>query len=341
MEHEHKVGVVGATGAVGRALIEILTERKHHFSEVRLAASENSVGQTIEIRGVEKMVDPLSEDFFDGLQVVFFCAGSSISQKWAPVATQAGCWVIDNSSFYRQDPDVPLVVPEVNGFDLEQAPTKGIVANPNCTTIGLLTAMAPIHAQIQLKHMVVSTYQSVSGAGQKGIDELSKQVISIFNYEDAKTDVFNQRIAFNLIPQIGPFDGNGDTQEELKMKNEAQKMLHAPKLQVDVTSVRVPTFVGHAMTVYATSEENFELAELQEALSTAPGVTYLDAPDKGVFPVLTDAQAKDDVYVGRLRKGSQEKSFQAWLVSDNLRKGAALNAVQIFEVMAARSWFKN
>lgn len=332
------IAIIGATGVVGQQAIEIMESREILPKSLRLAASKNSLGETRLFHGKDIDIEELTDSFFDGVDVAIASAGSQVSEKYITPAVTKGTVVIDNCSFYRMDEKVPLVIPEINGFELEKAPAKSIIANPNCTTIGMLMALGPIHQQLSIEQVVCSSYQSVSGAGQKGIEELSSQVQSMFQGKDFRKEVFDHRIAFNCLPVIGGLDEDGCSTEETKMVNETKKILD-DSIEVTATCVRVPTFVGHGMSVHVRCADAVDINEVREILTEAPGVKLLDAPKQGVYPILTDCQSQDDVYVGRVRKGLDDHSFNLWIVSDNLRKGAALNAVQILENVINQQWF--
>lgn len=329
------IGIVGATGAVGREVIQILEERGLHPQGLHLAASEKSAGETIEFRQKAVKVQELTPDFFKNLDVAICSAGSQVSKEYIQPEMLKETIAIDNCSYHRMDAQVPLVIPEVNGFVLNQRPKKSIIANPNCTTIGMLVPLAAIHAEFPIQKIICSSYQSVSGAGQKGIEELGSQIQSMFQSHEPDPQVFPKRIAFNLIPEIGGLLDSGTSVEEQKMVQETKKILD-DTIEVAATCVRVPTFLGHGLSMYVEVADPVEVSEILEILSSAPGVKVVQ--DKKSYPVLTDCQGNDSVYVGRVRHGTTPNSFQLWCVSDNLRKGAALNAVQILETIAGKPW---
>ncbi len=334
---KYHVAVVGATGAVGREMISVLAQRKFPVGKLRLLASERSVGEKLEFAGSKIPVEVLDEKSFEGVQVALFSAGGSISERFAPVAARSGCVTIDNSSAFRMDPEVPLVVPEVNPLDIEWFEKKRIIANPNCSTIQMVCVLKPIHDAARLKRVVVSTYQSTAGAGQKAMNELSEQVTALFSQREIKKKVFPHQIAFNCIPQIDVFLDNGYTKEEMKMINETRKILGEPTLKVTATAVRVPVFCGHSESVNIETEKKLTVAEVRRLLQKAPGVIVKDDPAKSEYPLAIEATGKDEVFVGRIRQDDTvPNGINLWVVADNLRKGAALNAVQIAEILVEK-----
>ncbi|RMG14024.1 MAG: aspartate-semialdehyde dehydrogenase [Deltaproteobacteria bacterium] len=336
MSEGYVVAVCGATGAVGREMVEVLAERDFPVRSLRLFASERSEGEKIAFRGQEVEVRRLTEDAFEGVDLALFSAGSEVSRHFAPIAARSGAVVVDNSSAWRMDPEVPLVVPEVNPEDLAGYEAKGIVANPNCSTIQLVVALSPLHRAAGLTQVRVSTYQSVSGAGQKGIEELSEQTRRLFNSLDVEARCFPHRIAFNLIPQIDVFEDSGYTREEMKMVRETRKILHAPDLPVSATCVRVPVFFGHSESVALSTREPLAPETAREILAAAPGVKVLDAPEEQVYPMPLLASGDDATLVGRIRRDLIDPNgLELFVVADNVRKGAATNAVQIAECLAA------
>jgi len=331
---KYNVAVVGATGAVGEQLREILEERQFPVGELRLLASERSAGQFLPFQGRQIPVHALNEDSFKGIDIGLFSAGGSVSAKFAPPAVAAGTVVVDNTSTFRMEPDIPLVVPEVNAKEIAKYKTRGIVANPNCSTIQMVVALKPIHDAARIKRVVVSTYQSVSGAGRKAMEELSQQVAALFNGREIKKEKFPHQIAFNCIPHIDVFLESGYTKEEWKMINETRKILGEPNLPVTATTVRVPVFVSHAESVNVETAVKLSAAEAKRILREAPGVLVVDEPENNLYPTPIDAADKDATYVGRIREDeSIANGLNLWVVSDNLRKGAALNAVQIAEIL--------
>ncbi|MFQ5585249.1 MAG: aspartate-semialdehyde dehydrogenase [Thermodesulfobacteriota bacterium] len=333
-KERYNVAVAGATGAVGREMLEILDERKFPVGEIKLLASERSAGSSMEFRGVEERVHLLSEESFEDIDIGLFSPGASVSKVYAPVAADAGCVVIDNTSYFRMAPDIPLVVPEVNPEAIGDYRERNIIANPNCSTIQLVVALKPLHVRAGIRRVVVSTYQAVSGAGKEAMDELSDQVRALINMKEVEKKVFPAQIAFNCLPHIDVFLDNGYTKEEMKMVNETRKILDDDSIGVTATAVRVPVFIGHAESVNIETDEKLSAEEVREILSAAPGVTVLDDPDKGIYPLPVNASGEDDVFVGRIREDeSIPNGINMWIVADNLRKGAALNAVQIAEVL--------
>jgi len=328
------VAVVGATGAVGNEIIRILEERNFPVSQLKLLASERSLGKSLEYKGKSIPVEVLNEDSFEGVQIGLFSAGGSISEKFAPIAARAGCVVVDNTSAFRMVHDIPLVVPEVNPEAIGQYKNKGIIANPNCSTIQMVVALKPIHDAVRIKRVVVSTYQAVSGTGKKAIDELEAQTRALLACQEPVVKVYPHQIAFNCLPQIDVFIDNGYTKEEMKMINETKKIMSDPSIAVTATTVRVPVFYAHSESVNIETEKKITSAEVRDLLSKAPGVKVVDDPSQKLYPLAIHAAGKDDTYVGRIREDeSIANGINMWVVSDNLRKGAALNAVQIAEIL--------
>ncbi len=330
-----KVAIAGATGAVGREMIKVLEERDFPVSELVPLASERSEGQKVEFRGEELTVRRLKPDSFAGVEIALFSPGSAVSREFAPHAARAGAVVVDNSSAFRMEPDCPLVVPEVNAHALEAAVRAGgrrIVANPNCSTIQLVVVLKPLHDAAGLTRVTVSTYQSVSGAGQNGIDELETQSRALFALGDIVPGKFPHRIAFNLIPEIGSATASGYTEEEMKMVNETRKILGLPGLRVSATCVRVPIFYCHSEAVNLCFRDPLSPDQAREVLRKAPGVKVVDDLAQHVYPMPMLAVGDDDTLVGRIRADlADENGLALFVVSDNLRKGAATNAVQIAE----------
>jgi aspartate-semialdehyde dehydrogenase len=331
-----KVAIAGATGAVGREMMKVLEEREFPVSELLPLASERSEGQTLEFRGDEVTVRRLKPDSFAGVDIALFSPGASVSREFAPHAARAGAVVIDNSSAFRMDAEVPLVVPEVNPQTVKQALSgRRIIANPNCSTIQLVVMMKPLHDAAGLQRVIVSTYQSVSGAGQKGIDELETQSRALFSLGEVTPSKFAHRIAFNLLPEIGPANENGYTEEEMKMANESRKILGLPDLAVSATCVRVPIFYCHSEAAHLFFREPLSPSRAREILRKAPGVKVLDDLSQHVYPMPLLGAGNDDTLVGRIRTDlSGPNGLALFVVSDNLRKGAATNAVQIAELLA-------
>ena len=329
------VAVVGATGAVGKEMIETLQKRGFPVNNLHLFASSRSAGTDVSFRGKNYVVHELDEDSFAEYRptLALFSAGASVSRKYAPLAVEAGCLVVDNSSAFRMDPEVPLVVPEVN----PQAITlhKGIIANPNCSTIQMVVPLKPIHDAARIKRIVVSTYQAVSGTGTKAMNELFDQVRMTvnFNKEEINPHIYPYQIAFNCLPHIGEFLDSGYTDEEMKMVNETCKIMDEPDMRVTATTVRVPVFIGHSESVNVECEKKISAIEAMTLLAQTPGVEVIDDVNKNLYPLPLNTSGKDEVFVGRIREDeSVENGLNLWIVADNLRKGAALNAVQIAEI---------
>jgi aspartate-semialdehyde dehydrogenase len=333
-DKSYNVAVVGATGAVGNEMINVLEDRHFPVNKIKLLASERSAGVRLEFRGEEIPVEILNEESFGGVEVGLFSAGGSISEKFAPFAAREGCVVIDNTSFFRMDPEVPLVVPEVNAHAIGQYTTKNIIANPNCSTIQMVVVLKPIHDVARIKRVVVSTYQAVSGTGKEAIAELDQQTRAIFAQQDVQVEVYPHQIAFNCLPQIDAFLDNGYTKEEMKMVNETKKILEDDSIRVTATTVRVPVFYSHSESVNIETEKKITPQEVQDLLAKAPGVVVEDDPSLFKYPLATYAAGKDETFVGRIREDeSIGNGINMWIVSDNIRKGAALNAVQIAEIL--------
>lgn len=329
-KEKYVVAVVGATGAVGNEMIKTLETRKFPIEKLRLFASERSEGKVLEFMDSEIKVEAINEDSFKGIDIALFSAGAERSKIWAPVAAKSGCIVIDNSSQWRMDPEIPLVVPEVNPHDLKRH--KGIIANPNCSTIQMVVVLKPIHDAAKIKRVVVTTFQSVSGTGQKAIDELLRQTTDLLNFKEIQCNVYPHQIAFNVLPHIDKFLENGYTKEEMKMVNETKKIMGDNSIRLTATTVRVPVFRCHSESLNIETGKKLTPNEVRAVLSAAPGVIVYDAPDKNIYPVPIDVAGKDETYVGRIREDDTiENGINLWIVADNLRKGAALNAVQIAE----------
>lgn len=327
-----RVAVAGATGAVGREMLSILEQRNFPASEVIPLASERSEGKKLPFAGSELTVRRLGHDSFEGVNLALFSAGASRSLEFAPSAVKAGAVVVDNSSAYRMDPEVPLVVPEVNADAL--AGNKGIIANPNCSTIQMVVVLKPIHDKAGIRRIVVSTYQAVSGAGQSAVDELRAQVEAAGRSETLIAKEMPHQIAFNCLPQIDVFLDGGDSKEEQKMVNETRKILGLPELPVSATCVRVPVYNAHSESVNVETERPLSPEEARGLLSKSQGIEVIDDPGALAYPTALSASGQDPVYVGRIRRDlSVENALNMWIVSDNLRKGAALNAVQIAEAL--------
>lgn len=331
----YKVAMVGATGAVGEALISILIERQFPISEFVPLASARSAGETINFGEREIEVRDLSKYDFDGVDIAFFSAGGSVSREHAPRAVAAGAVVIDNTSEFRNDADVPLVVSEVNPDALAGYIQRGIIANPNCSTMQLMVALAPIHRAFGLERINVATYQSVSGAGRSGIEELGEQTAALLNFQPITPVKFSKQIAFNVIPHIDDFQDNGYTREEMKLVWETRKILGDDSIQVNPTAVRVPVFLGHAEAVHIETRDKVTADQVRLLLKESPGVCVIDERKAGGYPTpVDDAAGEDAVFVGRIREDiSHPRGINLWVVSDNIRKGAALNAVQLGELL--------
>ncbi len=331
---EYKVAIAGATGAVGEIFLEILEQRNFPIKNLKLLASERSVGKKIKFKGEEFVVEKLDKDAFKNIDIALFSAGGDRSKEFAPYAVESGAVVVDNSSAFRMDPDVPLVVPEVNPADIALYKKKGIIANPNCTTIIMVVPLKPLHDYGRIKRVVVSSYQAVSGAGAKAMAELQSQVRQYVNGEEIKVSALAYQIAFNLIPQIDVFTDNFYTKEEMKMVNETRKIMGDSSINVTATTVRVPVFRCHSESVTIETEKKITREKAIELLSNAPGVTIIDDPQNKKYPMPLFLSGTDDCYVGRIREDiSCDTGLSMWIVGDQLRKGAALNAIQIAEVL--------
>ncbi len=329
----YRVAILGATGLVGREFLKVLAQRKFPVAELRLLASDRSAGSRLSFAGEELPVEAATPDSFRGVEYALFSAGADVSRALAPAAAAAGAVVVDNSAAWRMEPDVPLVVPEVNGADAFTH--HGIIANPNCSTIQMVVALYPLHQANPLRRVVVDTYQSVSGTGGPAVDELYTQTRALLAGEPAEPSVYPHQIAFNVLPHIDVFLDNGYTKEEWKMVQETRKIMHVPELPVSATTVRVPVPVGHSEAVHAEFARPMLPAEARAILERAPGVRVVDAPAEAQYPLASYAAGRDEVFVGRIRAdASHPNGLALWIVSDNLRKGAALNAVQIAELLS-------
>ena len=328
------VAVAGATGAVGGAMLDVLERRNFPLGELRLLASARSVGKKLKFRGEELAVQLLSKDAFAGIDIALFSAGGDRSLEFGPAAAAAGAVVVDNSSAFRMDPEVPLVVPEVNRHAIAQYKKRGIIANPNCSTIQMLVALKPLHDVARIKRIVVSTYQAVSGTGAKAIEELEQQVRAWAEGKPLPRKVYPHQIAFNCLPHIDSFLDSGYTKEEMKMVNETRKMFEDDSIGVTATTVRVPVFYGHSEAVNIETEKKLSAAEAKALLAKAPGVKLVDEPTLAQYPLALDCAGKFETLVGRVREDeSIANGLNLWVVADNILKGAALNAVQIAEVL--------
>ncbi len=326
--------MVGATGAVGEQMREILEERLFPVDELRLLASERSAGQLLEFQQKQIRVERLKEDSFRDIDIALFSAGRTVSEKFAPLAVASGAVVVDNSPQFRMEADVPLVVPEVNAQEIPGYKNRGIIANPNCSTIQMVVALKPIHDAARIKRVIVSSYQSASGAGRMAMEELSQQTAALFNGKELKTEKFPYQLAFNCIPHIDVFLPGGYTKEEIKMIDETRKILGEPSLRVTATAVRVPVFCGHSESVNIETERKLTAKDVRAILREAPGILLCDEPENNVYPMAIDSVGKDATLVGRIREDdSVPNGINLWIVADNLRKGAALNAIQIAEIL--------
>ncbi|TCS82999.1 aspartate-semialdehyde dehydrogenase [Tepidibacillus fermentans] len=333
----YNVAVVGATGAVGQKMIQLLEERDFPVQQLKLLASSRSKGTVLQFKGAEVIVEEATPESFEGIDIALFSAGGKTSKQLAPHAVKSGAVVIDNSNGFRMDSNVPLVVPEVNIEDIQQH--QGIIANPNCSTIQMVTALKPLYDRYGIERIIVSTYQAVSGAGYQAIQELKKQTEEVLKGEEVTKKILpvsslpiKKQIAFNAIPQIDIFEENGFTLEEMKMVRETKKIFHDPQIQVTATCVRIPVVYGHSESVYVELKQDYNLAEVLNLLKEAPGIVVVDDPANQEYPLAIDAAGKLDVYVGRIRKDlNHPRALNMWIVSDNLLKGAAWNAVQIAE----------
>ena len=329
------VAVAGATGAVGNQMIRSLEEMDFPIRSVVFLASKRSVGRQLKFKGDLIDVRELKKDSFKGIDIALFSAGGGTSEIFAPFAFKDGCVVVDNSSAWRMDPEVPLVVPEVNPHAVDRYTRKGIIANPNCSTIQMVVALHPIHRKFRIKRIVVSTYQAVSGTGKKAIDELFDQTRAMINFLDYQKTVYPHRIAFNCLPHIDKFMDNGYTKEEMKMVNETRKIMEDDSIAVTATTVRVPVFFGHSESVNIETHEPVSADEVKTLLQNAPGVKVMDDPAQNVYPLATDAAGQDLTLVGRIRQDeSIPNGINMWIVADNIRKGAATNTVQIAKILA-------
>ncbi|KAF0133913.1 MAG: asd [Candidatus Saganbacteria bacterium] len=334
MSKKYNICVLGATGMVGKEMIRVLEQRNFPVNKFLPLASERTAGSKVSFLGKEYTVEQAEPGSFEGIEIGLFSAGAKISEKLAPEAAKRNCVVIDNTSHFRMDPSVPLIVPEVNGHAIKSH--KGIIANPNCSTAQLVLALKPIYDEAGIERLVISTYQSVSGWGKEAIAEMYEQTKALLENPQAKVGVnyLPKRIAFNVIPQIDSFTDNGYTKEEMKMVNETRKILEDESIKITATTVRVPVAVGHSESVNIQTKKKISMAKLRELLSNFPTVKIMDDPSRGVYPTPIDCVGKDETLIGRIREDiSQQNGIEMWIVSDNLRRGAALNAVLIAERM--------
>jgi aspartate-semialdehyde dehydrogenase len=335
------VAVVGATGAVGGTMIQMLRERRFPIGELRLLASARSAGRTVDIDGTEHAVGEATADSFEGVDIALFSAGGDTSKALAPLAAARGATVIDNSSAWRMDPNVPLVVSQVNPDDLERH--QGIIANPNCSTMQLVPVLMALRDAVGLERVVVDTYQAVSGTGGKAIKELQAQLEAHVGGQPLEASVYPHQIALNALPQVDVFLDNGYTKEEWKLVTESRKILHLPELRVSCTAVRVPVFVAHSEAVHVETSEPITPDRARTLFAAVPGVVVQDDPSTSTYPLATEAAGSDEIYVGRVRQDpsiDDGRGLAFWVVSDNLRKGAATNAVQLAEILVERGWVK-
>ena len=331
----YRVAVVGATGAVGQQMVACLEERHFPVSRLVPLASERSLGKTVTFLGKEIAVEVLNEDSFDGVEIALFSAGGGISKEYGPIAARAGAVVVDNSSAWRMDPEVPLVVPEVNPHRIVSTP--GIIANPNCSTIQMVVALKPIHDRSRIRRIVVATYQAVSGTGQKAVFELQNQIKDLLDGKAPEIKVYPYQIAYNCLPHIDVFLENDYTKEEMKMVHETRKILEDDAIRVAATAVRVPVYYGHSEAIHVETEEKITSREVRDLLREAPGVVVVDDVAARQYPLPIMAAGRDEVFVGRIREDiSTDRGIVLWVVSDNIRKGAATNAVQIAEKVINR-----
>jgi len=329
------IAVAGATGAVGNQMLACLEERKFPVKSIKLLASSRSAGKKLRFKGDLLTVEELKENSFSGMDIALFSAGGGTSEKFAPCAAGDGCVVVDNSSAWRMDADVPLVVPEVNPHAVAGYTKKGIIANPNCSTIQMAAVLSPLHKEYKIKRIVVSTYQAVSGTGKKAVDELADQTRAMLNFMDCKSKVYPHRIAFNCLPHIDSFLDNGYTKEEMKMVNETRKILEDDTIPITATTVRVPVFYGHSESVNIETYKPIAAVDVKKMFENQPGILLVDDPENNVYPLAIDAAGQDLTLVGRIRDDeSVENGINMWIVADNIRKGAATNAVQIAELLA-------
>lgn len=334
MSKQYDVCILGATGVVGEAMLAILEQRKFPVRNLFLLASSRSAGSTVTF--CNRAITVLDVEGFDfsQVQIGLFSAGASVSEKYAPIAAAAGCVVIDNTSQFRYDQDIPLVVPEVNAHAIAQYKNRGIIANPNCSTIQMLVALKPIYDAVGISRINVATYQAVSGTGKEAVEELAAQASALLNHQDVVIEVYPKRIAFNVLPQIDVFMDNGYTKEEMKMVWETRKILGDESVMVNPTTVRVPVFYGHSEAVHIETKKKISAVEARALLDKAPGVKVIDQREPGGYPTAIEAAGQDATLVGRIREDiSHPKGLNMWVVSDNVRKGAALNSIQIAEIL--------
>ncbi len=335
MDKKYDIAVVGASGAVGETILKVLEERKFPVGKLYLLASKRSAGKRLEFNGGWVTIEDLADFDFSKVQIGLFSPGSEVSKEYAPKAAAAGCIVVDNTSEFRYEDDIPLVVPEVNPHAVADYKNRGIIANPNCSTIQMLVALKPIYDAVGIKRINVSTYQAVSGSGKEAIEELAKQTANLLNMKPVETNVYPKQIAFNVIPQIDVFQENGYTKEEMKMVWETKKIMEDDSIQVNPTAVRVPVFFGHSESLHIETKEKITAAEAKKLFKDFDGIELIDEHVDGGYPTaVSDAADTNPVFVGRVREDiSHEKGLNLWVVADNVRKGAATNTVQIAELL--------
>ncbi len=337
--HKKKFNVIvaGATGVVGKQMIDCLEEREFPVENIKFLASGRSAGKKLQFKGEDVIVEEMTKHSFNGYDIAVFSAGGAASKEFAPAAAEAGCVVVDNSSAWRMDEDIPLVVPEVNPHAVEGYKNKGIIANPNCSTIQMVVALNPIYREFGIKRLVISTYQAVSGSGKKALDELLEQSKAILNFKDVETNVYPHQIAFNCLPHIDSFLDTGYSKEEMKMVNETRKIFEDDNIGITATTVRVPVFYSHSESVNIETIRPVTTDQVKQLMREAQGVELVDDPQNNVYPLAIDAAGKDTTFVGRIRKDeSIENGINMWIVADNIRKGAATNTVQIAQLLVEK-----
>lgn len=336
-EKKFNVAVAGATGAVGRQMISCLEDRNFPVKSIKFLASSRSVGRKLDYKGNAVPVEELTENSFKGMDIALFSAGGGTSEKFSPFAAKDGCVVVDNSSAWRMDPEVPLIVPEVNPHAIAAYTNKGIIANPNCSTIQMVVPLYPLHKKYGIQRIVVSTYQAVSGTGKKAIDELDSQTRAILNFKAYESEVYPHPIAFNCLPHIDVFMENGYTREEMKMVHETRKILEDDSIKITATTVRVPVFYGHSESINIETGKKISAKEVRALLEKTSGVKVVDDPGNNIYPLAIDAAGQDLTLVGRIRDDeSIPNGVNMWVVADNIRKGAATNTIQIAEILAEK-----
>jgi aspartate-semialdehyde dehydrogenase len=337
-----RLGILGATGVVRQEMLNVINEKNIELESLKLLASKKSVGNSINYNGEDLIIEEVTENSFDDIDILLVAVSSGLSKKFTPIAVEKGVTVIDNSSAYRLDDNVPLVVPEVNSEDIDNH--SGIISNPNCSTIIAVTALNKLNEYAEIERMIVSTYQAVSGAGAKGLEELKDQVNKLENNEEIKSEAFQYQIAYNLIPHIGPFNEVGYSEEEMKLQNEGRKIFHKPNLKVNCTCVRVPVYRSHSESITIETKKDLTVEKAREILSKSPGVKLVDDPSNSKYPMPLDTSNQDLIFVGRVRKditSEDNKSLTLWCCGDQIRKGAATNAVQILEKVIEKKAYRN